>query len=77
MVIISIGIGPHASRHGTPAAIIVASILFSRKGTFLIAGLSFILVGGLVELTFYGKIPRTAVSMPSARSLQIWIFGNL
>jgi len=58
-------------------AIIVASILFSRKGTFLLAGFSFVLLGTLVELAFYGKIPRTSVAMPNARSLQIWIFSNL
>src|SRR5579872_2739682 len=40
--------------------IIVASILFSRRTTFLIAGLSFVLLGGMVELTFYEVLPRTA-----------------
>ena len=58
-------------------AIIVASIVFSRKGTFLVAGFSFVLLGTLVELTYYGKIPRTALAMPSAKALQIWIFSNL
>ena len=59
-------------------AIIVASILFSRKGTFLIAGFSFVLLGALVELTFYGKIPRTSIGgVPNAKTLQIWIFSNL
>jgi two-component system sensor histidine kinase PilS (NtrC family) len=58
-------------------AIIVASILFSRKGTFLIAGFSFVLLGALVELTFYGKIPRTSMGVPNAKALQIWIFSNL
>ena len=36
-----------------PLAIIVASILFSREATFIVAGLSFILVGGLAELIYY------------------------
>ncbi len=58
-------------------AIIVASILFSPKGTFLIAGFSFALLGTLVELTYYEKIPRTATAMPSAKSLQTWILSNL
>src|SRR6202050_2374092 len=58
-------------------AIIVASILFSRKGTFLTAGFSFVLLGGMVELVFYGKLPQTALSMPSASALQTWVFSNL
>ena len=58
-------------------AIIVASILFSRRTTFLVAGLSFTLLGSLVELTYYGFIPRTAVGTPSLESLQIWILSNL
>jgi two-component system sensor histidine kinase PilS (NtrC family) len=58
-------------------AIIVASILFSPKGTFVIAGFSFVLLGTLVELTYYEKIPRTSIAMPNGKSLQIWILSNL
>ncbi len=58
-------------------AIIVASILFSRRATFLVAGLSFVLLGGLVELVYYEVLPRTAVSMPHAKALQTWILSNL
>jgi len=58
-------------------AIIVASILFSRRATFLVAGLSFVLLGGLVELVYYGVLPRTAVAMPHAKALQTWILSNL
>jgi len=58
-------------------AIIVASILFSPRGTFLTAAFSFVLLGTLVELTYYEKIPRTATVMPNARSLRIWILSNL
>jgi len=58
-------------------AIIVASIVFTRKGAFVIAGFSFVLLGTLVELTFYERIPRTANTMPSERALQIWILVNL
>ncbi len=58
-------------------AIIVASILFSRKGTFLAAGFGFVLLGLLIELAYYEKIPRTAVAVPSAKSLQTWILSNL
>ncbi len=58
-------------------AIIVSSILFSRRATFLVAGLSFILLGGLVELMYYGVLPRTAATTPALRALQFWILSNL
>jgi len=58
-------------------AIIVASILFSRRGPFLTAGFSFVLLGGIVELVYYGKLPRTALSAPSSQELQTWVFANL
>lgn len=57
--------------------IIVASILFSRKGTFITAGLSFIMLAGLVELAFFSKIPHTSPSAPTTSSLQIWLVSNL
>src|SRR3984957_18523614 len=60
-----------------PLAIIVASILFSRKVTFIVAGFSFILVGGLAELIFYNVLPRMQIAVPSSRQLQTWIFSNL
>lgn len=57
--------------------IIVASILFTRKGAFLTAGFSFVLLGALVELVYYQRLPRTAVAMPNEEILQLWIFSNL
>ena len=57
--------------------IIIASILFSRRATFLVAGFSFILLGGMAELVFYGVLPRTAVTMPGGKTLQTWILSNL
>jgi two-component system sensor histidine kinase PilS (NtrC family) len=60
-----------------PLAIIVASILFSRKATFIVAGLSFILLGGLAELVYYNILPRMQIAVPSDRQLQTWIFSNL
>ena len=57
--------------------IIVASILFTRRGALLIACFSFILLGTMVELAYYEKIPRTALVMPGERQLQIWILSNL
>ncbi len=58
-------------------AILVAGVMFTRKGTFLFAGLSFVLLGGLVELTYYGILPSTAISMPNERTLQFRILSNL
>ncbi len=60
-----------------PLAIIVASILFSREATFIVAGLSFVLLGGLTELIYYNILPRMQVEVPSSRQLQTWIFSNL
>lgn len=57
--------------------ILMASILFTRRGTFVVAGFSFILLGSLVELAYYGLIPRTSISTPSARALESWLGSNL
>ncbi len=56
--------------------ILMASILFSRQGVLLVAGGSFALLGALVELCFYGIIPRTSSSMPGFKTIQFWIFSN-
>lgn len=58
-------------------AIIMASILFSRRVTFLMAGFSFVLLGASIELVYFRVLPRTAVEMPSAVSLLTWIFSNM
>src|SRR6201988_3314648 len=60
-----------------PLAIIVASILFSRQATFIVAGLSFVLLGGLAELIYYNYLPRMQIAVPSGRQLQTWILSNL
>jgi len=57
--------------------IIVSSILLSRRSTFLVAAFGFILLGGMVELVFYGVLPRTALAMPGSKTLQTWILSNL
>jgi len=57
--------------------ILMGSILFSRRGAFLVAGLSFVLVGCVVELTYYGVIARTTASTPAARTLESWLGVNL
>src|SRR5712692_2834454 len=58
-------------------AIIVASILFSPRGTYIVAGFSFVLLGSLTELSFYEKIPRTWIYTPTLNSLRTWLFSNL
>lgn len=58
-------------------AILMGSVLFSRRGVFLVAGGSFVLLGTLVELTYYNVIPRTATAMPQLRALQFWMAANL
>jgi len=60
-----------------PLAIIVASILFSRETTFIVAVFSFVLLGGLAELIYYNVLPRMQVEIPSSRQLQTWILSNL
>src|SRR5579871_1423773 len=58
-------------------AILMGSILFSRRGAFLLAGLSFVLLGSVVEMAYYGWIPRMASTTPDARTLEIWLASNL
>src|SRR6202140_891724 len=60
-----------------PLAIIVASILFSREATFIVARMSFVLLGGLAELIYYNILPRMQIAVPSGRQLQTWILSNL
>ncbi|MGB8803041.1 MAG: ATP-binding protein [Candidatus Acidiferrales bacterium] len=58
-------------------AILMASVLFSRRGVFLVAGFSFVLLGGALELILYSVLPRTANSMPTLRVLDSWLASNL
>jgi two-component system sensor histidine kinase PilS (NtrC family) len=58
-------------------AILMSSVLFTRRGAFVVAGVSFVLLGTLVELTYYDKLPRTAVALPSPPAMQSWILSNL
>jgi len=57
--------------------ILMGSILFSRRGVFLVAGGSFALLGTVVELAYYGAIPRTASSLPNLRAAESWLASNL
>src|SRR3984957_3708353 len=58
-------------------AILMASVLFSRRGVFIVAGFAFVLLGGALELTYYGAIARTAASTPTLRALDSWLASNL
>jgi two-component system, NtrC family, sensor histidine kinase PilS len=58
-------------------SILMASILFSRRGAFLVAGASFILLGCAAELTFYGIIPHTTAVTSGPRELETWLASNL
>ncbi len=58
-------------------AILMATILFTRRGAFLVAGGSFLLLSSVVELAYFGKIPPTAIAHPAVRTLQSWLGVNL
>ena len=58
-------------------AILMASALFSRRGVFMAAAVSFILLGGVFELTYYGVLPRTSNSTPTLRVLNSGLASNL
>jgi two-component system, NtrC family, sensor histidine kinase PilS len=58
-------------------AILMASVLFSRRGVFLVAGASFGLLAGVIELAHFGVLPRTANSAPMQTALDSWLASNL
>ncbi len=58
-------------------AILMGSILFSRRGAFMVAGLAFVLLGCVVEMMYYQVIPRSTQAMPAARTLETWLGSNL
>jgi two-component system, NtrC family, sensor histidine kinase PilS len=57
-------------------AILMASVLFSRRGVFLVAGASFALLVGVIELAHYGVLPPTANSAPAQTALDSWLASN-
>lgn len=57
--------------------ILMGSVLFERRGVFLIAGGAFTLLGTVVEFTQYGFIERTSLATPTARALLSWVLLNL
>src|SRR3984893_11191120 len=56
--------------------IIVASILFTRRAAFFIAGLCLVLLGAMTWLSYTGAIPKTWIGTPSIESLRIWFLSN-
>lgn len=58
-------------------AILMSTVLFSRRGAFVVAGCSFVLLGCVVDLAYFGVIPRIASSEPDLSSLQSWLGSNL
>jgi two-component system sensor histidine kinase PilS (NtrC family) len=60
-----------------PLLIIIASILLSRFWAYLTSLMAFILLGSMLELTFFGVIPSYGHTSPSVRELQAVIFINL
>lgn len=58
-------------------AILMATILFTRRGAFLVAGASFVSLSCVVELAYFGTIPPTAIGHPAIRTLESWLGVNL
>ena len=57
-------------------AILMASVLFSRRGVFVVTMASVALLGCVVELAFYGLIPRTSASGSDLSALDSWLAIN-
>src|ERR1700693_172566 len=57
-------------------AILMGGILFTRRGAFLIAASSFVLLGCVTELGYYGIIPRTASSIQGSVGLEFWLASH-
>jgi len=57
-------------------AIIVASILFSRRGTFITAGVSLILLWSLEILAYAGKIATLTGTLTSKGAIAVWCVSH-
>ena len=60
-----------------PLTVLVASIILSRSGAYIVASLAFIMAGVVLELPFYDVIPFYGMSYPDLKELQIKIAANL
>jgi two-component system, NtrC family, sensor histidine kinase PilS len=56
--------------------IIVASILFSRKGAFVTAASCLAALAILTVLVHLGKIPQTSLAAPTRDTLRMWFLSN-
>jgi two-component system, NtrC family, sensor histidine kinase PilS len=57
-------------------AILMASVLFSRRGVFVVTISSVALLACAVELAYYGFIPRTSAAAPDLNALDSWLAIN-
>ena len=60
-----------------PLIIIVASTLLSETWAYLTAGMSFVLLGGTLEFSYFDLIHSYSTNRPDLKSLQAVIFINL
>ena len=60
-----------------PLIIIVASTMLSETWAYLTAGMSFVLLGGTLELSFFDVIRSYSTTRPDLKSLQAVILINL
>jgi two-component system sensor histidine kinase PilS (NtrC family) len=56
--------------------ILMASVLFSRRGVFVVMGSSMALLGSVIALSYYGVIPRTSTSPADLSALDSWLAIN-
>ncbi|HEY0705107.1 MAG TPA: ATP-binding protein [Candidatus Acidoferrales bacterium] len=57
-------------------AILMASVLLPRRGIFVVMASSMALLGGVIELSYYGVIPRTSAAAPDLSTLDSWLAIN-
>jgi two-component system, NtrC family, sensor histidine kinase PilS len=60
-----------------PVTILMGSIVLSRLGTYLLAGLCFIQAWAILELPYYGIIPSYGLAYPDLGSLRMKIITNM
>jgi two-component system sensor histidine kinase PilS (NtrC family) len=60
-----------------PLTVLVGSIVLSQGGAYLVANLSFIAAGIMLELPYYEIIPSYSLGFPDLKELRLKIAGNL
>ncbi|HUL35000.1 MAG TPA: ATP-binding protein [Candidatus Eisenbacteria bacterium] len=56
--------------------VIVASILFSRRGAFVTAAACVVALATLTALVHFGKLPQTSAAAPTLDGLRMWFLSN-